>query len=87
MLLVTLDVDLDFDFAVTEETRSSATGTESLAPISATGGWKASLNGSYRFSDNFRGGGLVLVEDNTNKVTNKTRKIREVRLTGTLFFR
>jgi hypothetical protein len=80
-------VNLDFDLAFSEEERASATGTEELAPIASTGSWKASLNATYRFSDNFRGGGLVLVEDNTNKVTDKTRKIREVRLTGTLFFR
>jgi hypothetical protein len=45
------------------------------------------LNGTYKFSDNFRGQGVIRVENNRNELTEKTRKLRELRMSGTLFFR
>ena len=81
------NIDLKYEFGVQSETRASATGDAERAPISKTDKWKTSLKATYRFSDNFRGEGLVRMENNRNKLTDKTRKTREVRLTGTLFFR
>ena len=42
---------------------------------------------SYSFSENFRGEGLIRVENNNNKLTDKTRKTRELKLSGTFFLR
>ena len=42
---------------------------------------------TYNFSTNFRGEGRVRVENEKDLLRDKTRKIREVRLSGTFFLR
>ena len=81
------NVDLKYEFGLESEVRSSATSDAERAPISDSNKWKTSLKATYKFSDNFRGEGLVRLENNRNRLTDKTRKTRELRLTGTLFFR
>ena len=81
------EVDLRLEFELESEKRTSATGEEQQAPLSASDKSKIELNATYRFSENFRGKGVIRLENNSNKLTEKTRKIREVRLAGTLFFR
>ena len=81
------NVDLKFKVDVESETRSSATGEQEPAPISATSRWKVEFNATYKFSDNFRGQGIIRVENNRNQLTEKTRKLRELRTSGTLFFK
>ncbi|MEW6755739.1 MAG: cell surface protein SprA, partial [Candidatus Latescibacterota bacterium] len=77
------DVDLELKVGLESELRESATGEAARAPINANDKWNGELRASYRFSDNFRGEGTMRVEDNHNRLTDKTRKIREVRLQGT----
>ena len=81
------DVDLKFEFTRENETRSKATGYAERVPISGERRWRGSLTASYKFSESFRGDGLIRVEDRQNQLTDKTRKSRELRLTGTMFFR
>jgi len=81
------NVDLVFRVEVESETRSSGIGEQEATPISDTGRLKVELNGTYKFSDNFRGQGVIRVENNRNELTEKTRKLRELRMSGTLFFR
>ncbi|MFH1570263.1 MAG: hypothetical protein ABIL09_19885, partial [Gemmatimonadota bacterium] len=81
------NVDLRLKFEVGSETRYSATGEAEPAPLAETDRWNAELNATYKFSENFRGEGVVRLEDNRNGLTDRTRKVREVRLSGTLFFR
>ena len=81
------NIDLKYEFGLETEVRSSATGDAERAPISESDKWKTSLKATYKFSDSFRGEGLIRLENNRNNLTDKTRKTREVRLTGTLFFR
>ena len=56
------------------------------APIADTGKVKFDLKATYKFSSSFRGQGRMLYENNTNSITGRTRKIREVRMAGTFFF-
>ena len=81
------NVDLVFRVEVESDTRSSGIGEQEATPISETGRVKVELNGTYKFSDNFRGQGVIRVENNRNELTEKTRKLRELRMSGTLFFR
>ena len=81
------DVDLKFELTRENETRSKGTGYAERVPISGIGRWRGSLNASYKFSESFRGDGLIRIQDDRNKLTEKTRRSRELRLTGTMFFR
>ena len=81
------NVDLVFRVEVESDTRSSGIGEQEATPISETGRVKVELNGTYKFSDNFRGQGVIRMENNRNELTEKTRKLRELRMSGTLFFR
>ncbi len=81
------DVDLKFEVTRENETRSKGTGYAERVPISGIGRWRGSLNASYKFSESFRGDGLIRIQDDRNKLTEKTRRSRELRLTGTMFFR
>ena len=81
------DISLNFEFGLEDETRSNATGEEKLTEISATDRWRTQLSLSYSFSENFRGEGLIRIENNDNRLTDKTRKSRELRLSGTFYLR
>jgi len=81
------NVDLKFEIGKEKETRANATGEAARAPITADDRWRTSLRASYNFSENFRGEGFIRVENNHNKLIDKTRKIREVKLAGTFFLR
>ena len=81
------DVTLNFEFGIEGETRANATADEARTPITETDRWKTQLSMSYSFSENFRGEGLIRVENNNNKLTDKTRKTRELKLSGTFFLR
>jgi hypothetical protein len=78
-------VDLKYELAFESEARSSATGYSARAPITDTARWWTATTVSYSFTDNFRGEGVVRLENNDNRLTDKTRKIREVRLSGTFY--
>ncbi len=80
-------VDTKYELAFEAENRSSATGYSPRAPITDTARWWTASTVSYSFSDNFRGEGVIRVENNHNRLTDKTRKIREVRLSGTFYLR
>jgi hypothetical protein len=77
------DLDLTLKFELGSETRASGTGAEVRAPIADNGKWKTEFTMQYEFSRSFRGEGLIRVENNDNRLTDRTRKIREVRLSGT----
>ncbi|MEE2657731.1 MAG: cell surface protein SprA [Candidatus Latescibacterota bacterium] len=81
------NVDLRLEFSVEGETRYSATGDSELTPISSTDRWKAQFDATYNFSENFRGNGVLRIENNRNNISQRTRKVREVSASGTLFFR
>jgi len=81
------DINLVLDMDIESEVRLSATGDAKRTPIGRTNKWKATFKGDYKFSDKFRGQGLIRLENNHNGLTDKTRKIRELRLSGTLIFR
>ncbi|HIL10550.1 MAG TPA: cell surface protein SprA [Candidatus Latescibacteria bacterium] len=81
------DVTLNFEFGIEGATRANATADETRTPITETDRWKTELSMSYSFSENFRGSGLIRIENNNNKLTDKTRKTRELRLSGTFFLR
>lgn len=81
------DIDMSLELGMESETRSTGTGDAERAPITATEGWKTESTVRYKFSENFRGEALIRVENNDNKLTDRTRKIREVRLSGTFFLR
>ena len=81
------NVDLNFKIEVASETRFSATGDAEPAPLAETDRWMAELKAVYKFSDNFQGSGVMRIEDNRNGLTDRNRKVREVRFSGTLFFR
>ena len=80
------NVDLKLKIQFESDERSSATGGEVQAPIAQTGKVKIDLKATYKFSSTFRGEGRMLYEDNTNGITGRTRRIREVRMAGTFFF-
>ncbi|NKB70423.1 MAG: hypothetical protein GKR89_25415 [Candidatus Latescibacteria bacterium] len=81
------NVDLTLELGLESEERTSAVGDNPRVRIGGTDKTKAQLNAVYSFSQNFRGRGILRWENNTNTLTEKTRKIREVRLSGTLFWR
>jgi hypothetical protein len=81
------DVTLNYEFGLEGEVRSNATANEERTPITGTDRWKTQLSLSYSFSENFRGEGLIRIENNNNQLTDKTRKTRELRLSGTFFLR
>ncbi len=81
------DVDLKFEFTRETETRSKGTGYAERVPISGMRKWRGSLTASYKFSESFRGDGLIRIQDELNQLTEKTRKSREVKFSGTMFFR
>ncbi len=81
------DIDLSLKYELESETRATGTGEAARAPIADNDKWKSELTLQYKFSENFRGEGLVRVENNDNRLTDRTRKIREVRLSGTFFLR
>ena len=81
------DVDLEFKVGLEDETRANATGESERAPITANDKWYTTMKMTYKFSDNFRGEGLIRIENSDNRLTDRTRKIREVRLSGTFFLR
>lgn len=81
------DVSLNFEFGLEGETRANATAAEARTPITDTDRWRTQLSLSYRFSENFNGEGLIRIENNNNRLTDKTRKTRELRLSGTFFLR
>ena len=81
------DVTLNFQFGLESEIRSNATADEERTPITDTDRWRTKLSLSYSFSENFRGEGLIRLENNDNRLTDKTRKTRELKLSGTFFLR
>ena len=80
-------VDLVFKVNRSSDRRSSGSGVQEQAPISAKDATKLELKATYKFSDTFRGNGVIRYENNTNGLTDRTRKIREVRMAGTFIFR
>jgi hypothetical protein len=81
------NVELRFEFGVEGERKGSATGDAARATIARTSRIKLNTSGSYKFSESFQGRALIRLENNRNDLTDKTRKIRELSLSGTLFFR
>jgi cell surface protein SprA len=81
------NVTINFEIGVEAETRANGTADEVRTPITEQERFKTQLSLTYKFSDNFRGTGLVRWENNDNKLTDKTRKTREIKLSGTFFLR
>ncbi len=81
------NVALSFEIGVTNETRANGTADEERTPITDQSTFKTQLSLTYKFSENFRGTGLLRWENNDNGLTDKTRKTREVKLSGTFFLR
>ena len=81
------NVDLKFEVSLENEIRSNGTGDAERAPINSVNRWRTSFTASYKFSESFRGDGIIRLENNRNNLTEKARKVREVRLSGTMFFR
>ena len=81
------DMSLNFEFSVEGEIRANGTADEARTPITDTDRWRTKLSLSYSFSENFRGEGLVRIENNDNRLTDNTRKTRELRLSGTFYLR
>ena len=81
------DITLNLEQKFEGETRSIATGAEERVPNSKENRWRTQLSMTYNFSSNFRGEGRVRIENNKDHLRDKTRKIREVRLSGTFFLR
>ena len=81
------DVDLKLEYTRENETRSKGTGYAERVPISGVRRWRGSLTASYKFSESFRGDGLIRIQDDQNQLTEKTRKSRELKVSGTMFFR
>ena len=79
------NVDLVLRVEAEAETRSSGIGEREVIPISDTGRLSVQLSGTYQFSGKFRGQGVVRMENNHNALTEKTRKLRELRMAGTMF--
>ena len=80
-------IDLNFQINIHSQVRQSATGGERLVSISSSDRWDAQLRATYSFSDTFRGEGLIRVENDRNNISDKTRKVRELRMSGTVTFR
>ncbi len=87
-LIGRLKSNLDLKLSLTLENRSreNATGEQELVLFDSSGRWEARLDGSYNFSDSFRGSGVIRLENRTPQ-NGRTRKVREVRFGGTLFFK
>ena len=87
-LIGQLRSNLDLKLALTLESqaRKNATGEQELQAFDSTERWEVRLDGTYNFSESFRGNGLIRLEDR-NPHNNRTRKVREVRVGGTLFFK
>ena len=81
------DVTLNLEQKFEEEIRSIATGDEERVPNGKENRWRTQLSMTYNFSTNFRGEGRIRIENNKDYLRDKTRKIREVRLSGTFFLR
>ncbi|MBT3342137.1 MAG: cell surface protein SprA [Gemmatimonadetes bacterium] len=81
------NVDLRFELSLESDVRSSGTGAERPVAISSTNRSKAELKATYSFSESFRGEGIMRFENDRNNITDRTRKVRELRMSGTLFFR
>ena len=81
------DVTLNLEHKLEGETRSIATGDEERVPNGKENRWRTQLSMTYNFSANFRGEGRIRIENNKDHLRDKTRKIREVRLSGTFFLR
>ena len=81
------DITLNLEQKFEGETRSIATGAEERVPNSKENRWRTQLSMTYNFSANFRGEGRVRIENKKDYLRDKTRKIREVRLSGTFFLR
>ena len=87
-LLGRLKSNLDLKLALTLESRGrkNATGEQQLEAFDSTDRWEVRLDGTYNFSESFRGTGLIRLEDREPH-NHRTRKVREVRVGGTLFFK
>ena len=81
------NIDLNFQINISSQVRESATGEEKLVAISSNNRWDAQLRATYSFSDTFRGEGVIRVENDRNNISEKARKVRELRMSGTLTFR
>ena len=81
------DVTLNLEQKFEGEIRSIATGEEERVPNSKKDTWRTQLSMTYNFSTNFRGEGRIRIENNKDHIRGKTRKILEVRLSGTFFLR
>lgn len=81
------DITLNLEQKFEGETRSIATGAEERVPNDKKDRWRTQLSMTYNFSANFRGEGRIRIENNKDHLRDKTRKIREVRLSGTFFLR
>ena len=81
------DVTLNLEQKFEREIRSIATGDEERIPNSKESLWRTQLTTTYNFSSNFRGEGRIRIENKKDYIRDKTRKIREVRLSGTFFLR
>ena len=78
-------VDLRLKFELEDEVRSSGTGNEVQAPISITERWRFEIKADYKFSDSFRGSAFIRAENNTDGLTSRTRKVRELKMSGIFF--
>ncbi len=87
-LIGTLKSNLDLKLSLTLESqaRENATGELDLQAFDSTDRWEVRLDGTYNFSESFRGSGLIRLENRTPQ-NHRTRKVREVKVGGTLFFR
>ncbi len=81
------EVDLAFEIERGAKKRWSATGLEEPVPLESKDEWKAELKGTYRFSDTFRGNGLVRMDYSRDNRRAQLRKVHEVKVSGMLTFR
>ncbi|MCC7264417.1 MAG: cell surface protein SprA [Candidatus Latescibacteria bacterium] len=81
------NIELKFEVGVDGERKGSATGDAARVTISQSSRVKLNTSATYKFSESFSGRALIRLENNRNDLTDKTRKVREVSLSGTLYFR
>jgi hypothetical protein len=81
------NVAISFEVGVESEIRANGTADEARTPLTEQERFRTQLSLTYKFSENFRGSGLMRWENNDNKLTDKTRKTREVRFSGTFYLR
>ena len=81
------NVTLNFEVGFSNEIRANGTGNEARTPITDQSTFKTQLSLTYKFSENFRGTSNFRWEDNNNKLTDKLRKTRELKFSGTFFLR